>query len=268
MPLVPRRRLALALLGGVLLAPSWAAALPEPRITIGQGPPPIALALPADGAVLTAGSTARLAWEPGLGPLAGTGPFAGFDEWEVFLSVDGGASYPVRITPHLDADLRQALWEVPDLPTRDARLLLRVGDEHRETAFALPQRFTIAAADSPAATAATFQVSFQVSFHRGEPALPGHPGVVSWVEGSRRGTAARQVVAVETAGLDERGAALETRHGEAFTVAEGGSLAPPALQAGARLAHPSSAVRRRAAAAAPTGRPPADLLLLLRRRNE
>lgn len=253
----------MALLWGTLVAPSWAGALPEPRIAVQEGPLPVALEAPADGAVLTAGSTAHLAWAP----LRGTEPLAGFEEWEVFLSVDGGASYPIRITPHLDAGIRQVLWEVPHLPTRDARLLLRVGDEHSETALRLPQRFAIEATGA-GATAAPSTAAFHLAFHRGEPALPGHPGVVSWVEGSRRGASARQVVAVETLGLRQSAATQETRHGQAFAVAEGGSLAPPALQAGAKPERPASVAGRRAAPAVPAGRPPSDLLLLLRRRNE
>lgn len=260
MPQFFGRRLAMALLGGTLLAPSWAAALPEPRIAVHQGPLPVALEAPAHGTVLTAGSTARLSWAP----IPGTEPLAGFEEWEVFLSVDGGASYPIRITPHLDADLRQVLWEVPDLPTHDARLLLRVGDESSETAFELPQRFIIEAG----VTAAPSSATSQVAFHRGESALPGHPGVVSWVEGSRRGAAARQVAAVETLGLRPGVAAQEARHDQAFVLAEGGSIAPPALAAASRLARPSSSNRYRAVSLASAGRPPSDLLLLLRRRNE
>jgi hypothetical protein len=240
--------------------------MPAPRIAIHQGPLPVALEAPAHGAVLTAGSTAHLAWAP----TPGTKPLSGFEEWEVFLSLDGGASYPIRITPHLDADLRQVLWEVPDLPTRDARLLLRVGDERRETAFELPQRFVIegAATDANDATIASTAATFQVSFHRGEPALPGHPGVVSWVEGSRRGAAARQVIAVETLGLSQSVAAQEARHGQAFAIVAGGSIAPPALAAASKPERPSSSNRRRAVSRATAGRPPSDLLLLLRRRNE
>ena len=39
------------------------------------------------------------------------------EEWEAFLSFDGGATYPVRITPHLDLELRRVRWQVPAIPT-------------------------------------------------------------------------------------------------------------------------------------------------------
>src|ERR1043165_4959627 len=87
----------------------------------------IRLVAPRAGATLAAGSTAELEWAPNE-------PFADLpqvEEWEAFLSVDGGATYPVRITPHLDQDLRRIQFQVPSLPTADARILLRFGDERR-----------------------------------------------------------------------------------------------------------------------------------------
>ncbi|HVR97417.1 MAG TPA: hypothetical protein VMW27_12435, partial [Thermoanaerobaculia bacterium] len=136
-----RRLWSLASLCGALLAAAPAVAGPQPWIEIASDPrPPFDLVAPAPGAVLAAGSTVEFAWvaRPGFDR------FAGIDEWEAFLSVDGGASYPVRITPHLDRDLRRVLWRVPALPSRDARLMLRFGDEGRETAYFLPHRFIIA----------------------------------------------------------------------------------------------------------------------------
>jgi hypothetical protein len=104
----------------------------------------VQLVAPRAGATLAAGSTAELEWAP----LALFDRFPKVEEWEAFLSLDGGATYPVRITPHLDQDLRRVRWQVPPIPTRDARILLRFGDERRETAVELPERFAIAA--SPA----------------------------------------------------------------------------------------------------------------------
>ena len=87
--------------------------------------PPVRLLSPADGAVLAAGSTATLEWAPPGGPLRSTGSER-WEEWEAFLSLDGGASYTVRLTPHLDRELYRVGFRVPDLPTRSGRLLLRV----------------------------------------------------------------------------------------------------------------------------------------------
>lgn len=187
--------------------------------------PAIHLVAPAGGEPLQAGSLAELAWEP-------EAPFDRLDrieEWEAFLSLDGGAHYTVRITPHLDRGLRRVLWQVPAAPTRDARLLLRFGDEHRETVFELPQRFTIAGSSTP-----RFELApSRVAFTRGEPALPGEAGVVAWVEGSRRGGSARPVVAAEPPSAQSRPslaagaaetAAAETAGGPAFDPAAGAAV--------------------------------------------
>src|SRR5579885_3146026 len=72
---------------------------------------PVRLVSPGRGAILQAGSTAVLEWMPDS-CLA----HDDWEEWEAFLSVDGGTSYPFRITPHLDRDLREIRFKVPDLP--------------------------------------------------------------------------------------------------------------------------------------------------------
>src|SRR4051812_13772676 len=161
---------------------------------------PVRLVAPRAGATLAAGSTAELEWTP----LAGFDHLSKIEEWEAFLSVNGGASYPLRITPHLDQDLRRIRFQVPPLPTPDARILLRFGDEDRETAVVLPERFSILASPHllPALDPA-FGLACRATAP-GEPALPGQAGVVAWVEGSRRGGGLRQVVASEQPGLEGR----------------------------------------------------------------
>src|SRR6185295_16672657 len=99
----------LALAGAATPVAAWAETVPDGS--------PVRLASPRHGTTLEAGSLAVLAWEP-LGSL---GSPDDVEEWEAFLSLDGGAHYPVRITPHLDRDLRRVLWQVPHIPTRDAR---------------------------------------------------------------------------------------------------------------------------------------------------
>src|SRR5262249_7672187 len=130
--LVLSMRRSLAVLALAVLAAAPAAAMR-------QEPLLVRLLAPEAGEVLTGGATAELAWAP-QGPVEGLDPV---EEWAAVLSFDGGATYPVRITPHLDRDLRRFRWQVPAIPTRDARLLLRFGDERRETYVELPQRFTI-----------------------------------------------------------------------------------------------------------------------------
>jgi hypothetical protein len=140
------------------------------------------LVSPAAGDELIAGSAATIEWE-------------GLDlperavEWEAFLSVDGGRTWPLRITPHLDISIRRFTFRVPDLPTREARVLLRFGDERREVGMEAPQSFSIAAAAFPATRNRVRVLS------RGERARDGDKGVVVWVEGSRSGHGLREVVA-------------------------------------------------------------------------
>jgi hypothetical protein len=249
-----RNVLALAALAGLLSACLALPAVASPE----AAPALVRLAAPAEGASLRAGALAELAWEP----LAAT---AHAEEWEAFLSLDGGAHYTIRITPHLDRDLRRVLWQVPATPTRDARLLLRFGNEREETAVELPQRFSIAGSGGPPGFEAA---PVRLALGRGEPALPGHAGVVAWIEGDRRGGSAHAVVATEPPSAQslpsiaesaaER-AALETTPRPTFDPAaetSGGPVAPSA---------PSSALaipeRTRSTSSIP-------ILLQSRRRNE
>ncbi len=222
---------------------------------------PIRLVAPQAGATLAAGSAAELEWAPGAG-------FAGLprvEEWEAFLSLDGGATYPVRITPHLDQDLRRVRFQVPPIPTPDARILLRFGDERHETAVELPGRFAIAGSPAP-------EIGFAFSrraVSAGEPALPGQAGVVAWVEGSRSGGGLRQVVAEAPPELWERFAPPETR-GEAAVLVS--SPAPPRAQdllpadrAGAAPAAGCRTALTRSGTSPPRS---SDILLLIQRQNE
>jgi hypothetical protein len=219
----------------------------------------IRLVAPQAGATLAAGSMAELEWTPAE-------PFADLsqiEEWEAFLSVDGGATYPVRITPHLDQDLRRIRFQVPSVPTADARILLRFGDERRETAVELPERFAIEA--SPVQT---FLLTYQAAA-AGEPALPGQAGVVAWVEGSRRGGSLRQVVAAETPGLQARFAPPAARDEAAVLVSEPESLRPPnAVSAVGMAAAPPAGDRSGRAQAGTRPSLSFDVLLLTQRQNE
>lgn len=244
-----RFRLFLALAGLILATPA-ARALSE-SVTV-------RLVSPQPGATLLAGSEAELEWEA-LGSLPGV------EEWEAFLSLDGGRTYPIRITPHLDQDLRRVRWRVPALPTSDARLLLRLGDEHRETPVELPQRFSIAATAVPEPA---FPLA-AVAPGAGEPALPGQPGVVAWVEGSRRGGSVRQVVAPERLAL-RAAFQLPQSHSEPAILtsqeeAPADPLSPSASTA--TLALPAGD-KTRFAGLARSPRLAFDILLLTQRQNE
>jgi hypothetical protein len=166
------RRVLLALLALTLPQPAFA----DPMARVVS---------PAAGAELTAGSFAVIEWE-GLALPERT------EEWEAFLSVDGGRTWPLRITPHLDVSIRRFSFRVPHLPTREARLLLRFGDERQEVEMAAPQRFAIAA---PAAYPVVWAPPPIRVLARGERARAGDEGVIAWVEGDRSGEELREVVA-------------------------------------------------------------------------
>lgn len=142
------------------------------------------LVAPAAGAELEAGSLATVQWEGLALPERA-------EEWEAFLSVDGGESYPLRITPHLDLSIRRFDFRVPRFPTREARLLLRFGDErHEEVGYEAPWRFAIV--EGPGAALAPAP---KPALARGERARAHDQGVVLWTEGSRDGGGLRQVAA-------------------------------------------------------------------------
>jgi len=248
-----------------LLVPALALALAlgvvAPAAGMRSAPPTfVRLEAPRAGETLRAGDTVELAWAP-------REPFAGPDhaeEWEAFLSFDGGATYPVRITPHLDLALRRVRWQVPAIPTDDARLLLRIGDERHETSVELPQRFAIA--EAPWA-APLFGGGARLAALTGEPALPGRPGVVAWVEGSRRGGSLRPVVAAETAALRDTVLPPESHPEPAVLDSEtwpAGAL-PAASVPGTAAPLPQRARRAPGAAAF---LPSFDILLLTQRQNE
>jgi len=231
---------------------------------------PVRLLAPGEGAVLAAGSMATLEWAPEAA-LERQGRSEGWEEWEAFLSLDGGATYPVRITPHLDRDLRQVRFKVPSLPTANGRLLLRVGDERRETAFELPQRFAISAA-APGMLGmegSALDLTRKV-WRRGEPARPGEPGVLAWVEGTRQGGSLREVVAAEPArvlpglSLPAGGPAMDAVDAIATEAPPSGA---PAADPGDLSLPPPPRAAATASARAPLPAA-ADILLLIQRQNE
>ena len=128
---------------------------------------------PVSAASLRGGSTAVIAWSADdLGP--------DVEEWEAFLSVDGGHYYAARITPHLDVSIHQFRFTVPNVATRDARILLRFGNERNERIVETPLTISIDPAPETHDAVA-------IADHNGESARPGDPGVASWVESGRDG---------------------------------------------------------------------------------
>lgn len=140
---------------------------------------------PRDGAELAGGSIVAIAWDGEVD--------AGVEEWEAFLSVDGGHWFSTRITPHLDADIRRFTFEVPNVDARDVSILLRFGDEEHEREVDVPARFTIRF-DPAAMRTRVFVVRGD-----GEPARPGSRGVARWVTGARDGSGLQTVSRREVA---------------------------------------------------------------------
>jgi hypothetical protein len=133
---------------------------------------------PLDGEVLRGGEQATVSWSAPELP--------GFvEEWEAFLSVDGGKYYAYRITPHLDADRRQFTFEVPNVESADARILIRAGDERREIEIRTSQTFVIRQDHARALAAAPVEL---IESRRGEPARAGDRGVIAWIDGNRDGS--------------------------------------------------------------------------------
>jgi hypothetical protein len=207
---------------------------------------------PYEGEVLRGGARATVSWSaPELPRFA--------EEWEAFLSVDGGKYYGYRITPHLDLDQRQFTFDVPNFETESARILIRAGDERREIEIELPQTFVIQQDHARALTIAPLQV---VEEKRGEPARPGDRGVIEWIDGNRDGSALtprsalqRPVTLTATSTLEEKSDPLELPGIRS-------NSAPPADAT--RLTATPTFRGTRAVATSRTGR---DVLLAYRRLN-
>ena len=157
-----------------LLLPLALLAAGEGQAAASAGP---RLLAPQAGAELRAGTLAVVAWED---------PPREAEEWEAFLSLDGGRTYPLRITPHLALGIRRFAFTVPPFPTREARVLLRFGDERREVGFETPHRFAISLGDT------YWTPGLDIALSPGERPRPRDSGVVVWVEGARDGSGLRQ----------------------------------------------------------------------------
>jgi len=140
---------------------------------------PLRLAAPRAGDVLHGGGFATIQWSADALP-----PHA--EEWEAFLSIDGGKYYAFRITPHLDLGIQQFDFVVPNVDTHNARILIRTGDEKRETLFEIPDRFTIVR-DARAEVRVP-----HANGGRAEAARDGDPVVMTWADGARNGSGVTQ----------------------------------------------------------------------------
>ena len=109
----------------------------------GASPYSAQLLSPAAGEILYPGRKVRVEWRTELPRIDLTGC-----EMEVWLSLDGGATFPMCITPLLDPKAQYFYWIVPNTPTTKAVLDIRFGCEPGYPESYAPQpasTFTIAA---------------------------------------------------------------------------------------------------------------------------
>jgi hypothetical protein len=80
---------------------------------------------PTAGQVLHPGQRVRIQWKDTLPHL----PYLTGCEMEIFLSLDGGRTFPMCITPILDPKSTHFDWTVPNMPSNTAVLDIRFGCE-------------------------------------------------------------------------------------------------------------------------------------------
>jgi hypothetical protein len=209
----------------------------------------VRLVAPASGVTLRGGSFAELRWSAAQLP-------ASSEEWEAFLSIDGGKYYAFRVTPHLDIALRRFTFVVPNVDTRDARILIRTGNEVHESHFESRGAFSIVR--DPGAEQGLPRV---LQFGRGEAARDGDPAVLVWAEGTRHGSGVTQQASPAAPASSFAGRAKRTGDVPAVLVHACDPLRAPA-QAGTE-----SPGRQRHIQKAALPSVSADLLLVCRRRN-
>ena len=135
---------------------------------------------PASGTHVVAGSTIFIEWDAASTP-------ANVDEWEAFISIDGGRTYLSRVTPHLDATIHRFRWTVPDLPGADVTLLLRFGDEQDERRFVFPSRMRISGMEDTR-LASSDRWGRRSSTTLAHPFDVDEEGATSWIDGPADGS--------------------------------------------------------------------------------
>lgn len=105
----PNHRPSRGLLGLLLLAGLSAAAQAAPS----------GFLTPGHGETLAGGDSVEVRWSQPCGGAA--------TEAELVLSLDGGRTFPIRITPEMSPCAGRFRWRVPDLESSRARLALRTG---------------------------------------------------------------------------------------------------------------------------------------------
>ena len=112
---------------GTLLLLAFAVA-PSRMLAIPPPPPSFypTLISPKAGQILYSGEKVRVEWKTSI-PNPNNWP--SYCEIELWLSLDGGRTYTMRITPSMDPNTRFFYWIVPNTPTNSAVLDIRFGCE-------------------------------------------------------------------------------------------------------------------------------------------
>jgi hypothetical protein len=225
------------------------------RASAAQGSFDVRLIEPEEHLDVVAGASIPIVWDAGKAPI-------GVDEWEAFVSVDGGQTYPIRITPHLSVSIHRFNWVVPSLPGAEVSILLRFGDEHEEREFPFSARMRIAGA--PPLGTFRHEPLRETAFRRSSPEDDHGQQLVDWVDGSRDGADLRHVVVDETWIAEAQ--ARSRQHGTDSAPAIGTNAPRAGYAPGASVARADDGLRSRTEYP-PLSRGGAGLLLLTGRLN-
>lgn len=96
--------------------------------------PARAAATPWKASAVIAGNRLNVSWD--------SCP-SGAREWEAFLSLDGGRSFPLRVTPHLSTTIRAFSWPIPWVVAENAKLRIRFGNGSSEREYDVPGEWNL-----------------------------------------------------------------------------------------------------------------------------
>ncbi len=195
-------RIPAAVVAALVLAGAARASASAPRLA---SPPP--------GAVVRSGDTVTLAV---------ANPPAGADEWEAFVSVDGGRSFSLRVTPHLPIGELSFPWIVPTVPSPDVRVRVRFGVGGVEREFLFDEAFSIATGPGGGVIAPARSAI-------GASPAAGEEGTVAWVDRDAGGV--RLVVPASPSGIEPASRWTATAPTWLSAPRRRGSFLPPAVSA-------------------------------------
>jgi hypothetical protein len=112
------------------------AARADVRVSEGVHERRTAIVITPDRPVVESGDLIELTWGDVLRDV---------EEMELLLSIDDGRHFPLRISPELEPHSKRYRWRVPNVPTDQARIRVRVRIDEHETWMPVGGRFAITA---------------------------------------------------------------------------------------------------------------------------